>query len=77
MRSVRESTGFYTIMLRSTPTNESVPVAVAEVDNAPTTAATARIAMANQISTTEFKVYIVKGNYAAADNDFTYMVTGR
>jgi hypothetical protein len=77
MTSVRDSTGVYTITPLSTPTNESVPVAVAEVDAAPTTAASARMLMVNQICTTEFKVYIVNGNYAVVDNDFTFMVTGR
>ncbi|MCA1614711.1 MAG: hypothetical protein LC795_11330 [Acidobacteria bacterium] len=73
----RDSDGVYTVTLLSAPTHQSVPVAVAEVDAAPTSAATARLVTIDQIDLTHFKVYITNGSFAAVDNDFTFVVTGR
>jgi hypothetical protein len=74
---VRDAAGVYTITLLSTPTNQSVPVAVAEVNAPPTSAASARLVTIDQIDLTHFKVYITNGSFAAVDNDFTFLVTGR
>jgi hypothetical protein len=74
---VRDAAGVYTITLLSTPTNQSVPVAVAEVEAPPTSAASARLVTIDQIDLTHFKVYITNGSFAAVDNDFTFIVTGR
>lgn len=54
-----------------------VPMAIAEVDTAPTSAASARLVTVNQTGTNTFRVYINNGNYALVNNDFTFMVTGR
>lgn len=76
---VRNSAGNYTVTLDATAASaaELVPIANAEVDTAPSSAATARLIWIDQQSTTQFGVYITNGNYAATDNDFTFIVTGR
>jgi hypothetical protein len=76
----RDAAGEYTITLTveaATSAGNLVPVAIAEVDAAPTSAAVARLVTIDQVSTTQFKVYITTGAFAAVDNQFTFIVTGR
>ena len=55
-----------------------IPVASAEVDNAPTNASLARLIYIDQtVNTTNFTVYITSGDYIPVNNDFTFIVTGR
>ncbi len=54
-----------------------VPIAIAEIDSAPSGAANVRIVSVNQINPNYFEVYINDGNFVLVDNDFTVMVTGR
>jgi hypothetical protein len=61
----------------TTTGNNLVPVVIAEVSAPPTSAAAARLVTMNQVSTTQFKVYITTGAFAAVDNKFTFIVTGR
>jgi len=48
-----------------------------EVDNAPTSAANARLVAINIIAANQFVVYITNGSYALTDNQFVFIVTGR
>lgn len=75
----RLSTGEYQLVLMDDTANSSalVPVAIAEIDAAPSSAASVRIVSIDQVGTTNFNVYINNGNFALVDNDFTFMVTGR
>jgi hypothetical protein len=76
----RNSAGNYTIVLKTPFTGTAlVPtVSVAYIGAQPTTAATMRIASTNQLlSNTAFNVFINNGLFAAADADFTFIVTGR
>lgn len=75
----RLSTGEYQLVLMDDTVNSSalVPVAIAEIDGAPSSAAAVRIVSINQVGTTNFNVYINSGTFALVDNDFTFMVTGR
>lgn len=77
--SITKSTGVYTVTLTATTQDDGtlIPVAIAEVDGAPTSAASARLVTVNQFATNRFIVYITNGNYALVDNDFVLIVTGR
>jgi hypothetical protein len=74
-----DSAGVYTVTLAvSALDNPSlVPVANAEVGAQPTSAADARLVTIDQIGLTQFKVYITTGAFAAVNNKFTFIVTGR
>jgi len=77
---VRNSAGNYKVTLNTTFSGVAlVPVvSVAYIGSQPTTAATLRIASTGQLlSSTAFNVYINNGTFAAADADFTFIVTGR
>jgi hypothetical protein len=71
--------GCYTIYLDIDATNASslIPIAIAEIDLAPTSADTVRIVSINQIAPKIFDVYINNGNWDLVDNDFVFMVTAR
>jgi len=73
--------GDYEIFLTDTAASvhSIVPVAMAEIDTAPTSASTIRIVSINQdgSNANRFKVYINNGNYALVDNEFVFMVTAR
>ncbi|MCI0474658.1 MAG: hypothetical protein L0Y55_00265 [Anaerolineales bacterium] len=75
----RLGTGRYQIQIGAIATTGSslIPIAIVEVDAAPTSAATARIVTINQVSTNTFEVYINDGNWNLVDNDFVFIVTGR
>ncbi len=76
---VRNSAGNYTVTLDVTADAAAnlIPMAAAEVEAVPVSAATARIVSINQQTTTTFDVYIVNGSWVAVDNDFVFMVTAR
>ncbi|MGR3811240.1 type VI secretion system Vgr family protein [Jiulongibacter sp. NS-SX5] len=75
---VKNSTGVYTI---TTDVNTSSAirslVVSPEIDNAPTTAGSMRIASFNFNGNGTFEVYINDGNGTPVDNDFTFILTGR
>jgi hypothetical protein len=73
------NTGCYRIYLDvdAAATASLIPMAIAEIDSAPTSAATVRIASVNQMSANSFNVYINNGSGALVDNDFVFMVTAR
>ena len=75
----RTSAGNYTIDLDASAAsaNTLIPVASAEVDAIPTTAANARLIYVDQADANTFKVYITNGSYTAFDNEFTFIVTAR
>jgi len=54
-----------------------IPIAIAEVESPPTSAASARLVTINQYATNQFIVYITNGSYTLVDNDFVFIVTGR
>jgi hypothetical protein len=54
-----------------------IPIAIAEIDGAPNSAATVRIVSIDQLTTTTCNVYINNGNWTLVDNDFVFMVTAR
>jgi hypothetical protein len=76
---VLKSTGIYTVTLMATPSsaNQVIPIAIAEVNNPPTSAAAARLVTVRQYLPNQFVVYITNGNYALVDNEFLLIVTGR
>jgi hypothetical protein len=76
---IRNSAGNYSITLDITADDAAtlIPMAAAEVDAAPASAASARIVSINQTGTRTFDVYILNGNWTAVDNDFVFMVTAR
>jgi len=77
---VRNSAGNYTVTLNTQFTGTAlVPtVSIAYIGAPPTTAATMRFASTGQnLSNTTFNVYSNNGTFAAADADFTFIVTGR
>ncbi|MGB8167472.1 MAG: DNRLRE domain-containing protein [Chthoniobacteraceae bacterium] len=77
---VRNSAGNYTVILNTSFTGTAlVPVVSVSYSGAqPTTAAAVRIASTNQLlSNTSFNVFVNSGTFAAADADFTFIVTGR
>jgi hypothetical protein len=77
---VRNSAGNYTVTLKTSlnSVDELVPMVLVSYSSQPTTAAGLRVAGASPLfSTTSFKVFTNNGSGAAADADFTFMVTGR
>lgn len=77
---VRNSAGNYTVTLNTQFTGTAlVPtVSVAYTGTQPTTAAAMRFAATSPLlSNTTFNVYTNNGTFAAADADFTFIVTGR
>lgn len=54
-----------------------IPIAIAEVESQPNSAATVRIVSINQTADNIFRIYINNGNWAPVDNDFVFMVTAR
>jgi len=76
---VSSGTGAYRVYIGANAGagNTLVPMAVAEVDSQPTAAADVRIVSVNQIGLNYFDVWINNGLFAAVDNDFLFMVTGR
>ena len=78
---VRNSAGNYTVTLRSAVSGTAlVPVAsISYVGGAqPTTAANFRMIAVDQLlSNSAFNVFTNNGTFAAADSDFTFIVTGR
>jgi len=78
--ATRNSAGNYTIVMNTPFSGTALApvVSVAYIGGQPTTAAAVRIASTNQIlSNTTFNVFINSGTFAAADADFTFIVTGR
>lgn len=76
----RNSAGNYTVRLNTSFSGTSLlpVVSVSYIGAQPPTAATFRIASTSQLlSNTTFSVFINSGTFAAADADFTFMVTGR
>ena len=73
------STGCYKIYVDVNAANSSslIPMAIAEIDTAPTSAATVRIVSINQVTLNTFNVYINNGNWNLVDNDFIFIVTAR
>jgi len=76
---VRNSAGNYTLTLDAgaASANTLIPLAIAETDTPPNSAATVRVVSINQVTATTFGVYILNGNWTSTDNDFTFIVTGR
>ncbi|MBI5472972.1 MAG: hypothetical protein HY961_11560 [Ignavibacteriae bacterium] len=76
---VRNSAGNYTIVVKVLAQNNNtlIPIAIAETDAAPNSAATARIISINQTDVNTFDVYITNGNWTPTDNDFVFIVTAR
>jgi hypothetical protein len=73
------ATGIYTITLTASAANNTflIPVAIAEIDSAPTSAATLRIVSVNQSSTNSFQVFINNGTGTLVDNEFVFIATAR
>ena len=73
------ATGCYRIYVDVSAANAAtlVPIAIAEIDVAPTTAAQLRIVSINQTFPNIFEVYINNGSGTLVDNDFVFMVTAR
>jgi hypothetical protein len=71
--------GSYLIVLDSRAVEAAtlIPMAIAEIDTAPTTAAGLMIVSINQLSANIFDVYINNGSGTPVDNDFVVMVTAR
>lgn len=77
-----EGPGVYTIGIddNTLDTATLIPIAIAEVESAPTppnAADKVRLVMINQTAPSAFKVYITDGNFNLVDNDFVFMATGR
>jgi hypothetical protein len=75
----REGVGNYLIELDASAVGVTalIPIAIAEVESQPDTAAEARIVSINQTNYNIFRVYINNGSWAPVDNDFVFMVTAR
>ena len=75
----REGVGNYVIELDASAVGVTslIPIAIAEVESQPDTAAEARIVSINQTAYNIFRVYINNGSWAPVDNDFVFMVTAR
>jgi hypothetical protein len=73
------NTGSYRIYLdvSAADAGSLIPIAIAEVDSAPVSAASVRIVSINQVATNSFIVYINNGNWQLVDNDFVFMATAR
>jgi len=54
-----------------------IPIAIAEVESQPDSAAEVRIVSINQTADNIFRIYINNGNWAPVDEDFVFMVTAR
>jgi len=54
-----------------------IPIAIAEVETQPDSAAEVRIVSINQTADNIFRIYINDGNWNVVDNDFVFVVTGR
>lgn len=76
---VRNSAGNYTVTLDASATSAAnlIPIANAELDVAPNSAATMRFVTINQSAGDTFDVYITNGSFTPTDNDFVFMVTAR
>jgi len=75
----REGVGNYLIEIDDSAVGVTalIPIAIAEVESQPDTAAEARIVSINQTAYNIFRVYINNGSWAPVDNDFVFMVTAR
>ena len=74
------SQGTYNLTLDARMQNSFhlIPVATPEVDAAPTNATLARLIYIDQtVNTTNFTVYITRGDFVPTNSDFTFIVTGR
>jgi hypothetical protein len=73
------ATGHYEITLDASPANNLslIPVVTCEIDGQPNSAATVRIVSYDTTSASNISVYINNGTFAAVNNDFTIIVTGR
>ena len=71
--------GSYTIALDASSAGAAylIPMAVAEIDTQPNSAAGLRIVSVNQVDASTFQVFINNGNGTPVDNDFVFMVTAR
>jgi hypothetical protein len=71
--------GRYDITLNASAASAAtlIPIAIAERDSQPNSAATVRIVSIDQTGPNTFSVYINNGNWAPVDNDFVFMVTAR
>ena len=71
--------GVYSITITDVAASADALIMVAspEVDAIPGSAGSARLTYVNQIDADTFEVYITNGNFAAADNEFTFIVTAR
>jgi hypothetical protein len=76
---LRESSGTYLIEIDAdtTGTSSFIPIAIAEVNTAPDSAADARIVSIQQVNQSIFRVFITNGDWHMEDNQFVFMVTGR
>ena len=72
-------TGRYDVVLNAKAANNSslIPVVSPEIDNQPSSAGSVRIASYNTTGLNAFSVYMNNGTFAAVDDDFTFIVTGR
>jgi len=75
----RAGVGNYMIELNAHATSVSalIPIAIAEIESQPDSAAEVRIVSINQTADNIFRIYINDGNWAPVDNDFVFMVTAR
>ncbi len=75
----RESIGVYAIKLFSNAVDVDslIPIANAEVNAPPTSAADARLVSIHREDDQTFRVYVNTGGFSLVDNDFTFVVTGR
>jgi hypothetical protein len=75
----RAGAGNYIVELdaETAGTSSFIPIAIAEVESQPDSAAEARIVSINQTAQSIFRVYITDGNWTMVDNQFIFMVTGR
>jgi len=73
------STGRYAVTITASTIGDRylVPMAIAQLNTQPTTAAGTRIVSVNQVTFNTFEVYIQNGLFSAADADFVIIVTGR
>ncbi len=73
------SVGVYKIYLDANAASNAtlIPMAIAEIDTAPTDAAHVRIVSVNQVGLNTFEVFINDGSWNLVDNDFVFMVTAR
>jgi len=74
-----DSAGKYTIVLaeEAVPASALIPIATAETDAQPTSAAAVRMISIDQTGVNTFRVYINDGKFAGVNNEFFFMVVGR